>query len=36
MNFACPLNSVEKDCRNTFLDRNPEVLAAWQEQVKKE
>ncbi len=29
MNFACPLNSVNKKVRKQFFDRNPSVAEAW-------
>ena len=29
MNFACPLNSVDKKIRNQFFDKNPSVAKAW-------
>ena len=29
MNFACPLNGVDKDLRDQFFGRNPVVAKAW-------
>ena len=29
MNFACPLNSVDKSVRQKFFKRNPEAARAW-------
>lgn len=30
MNFACPLNSVNKEIRGQFFTRNPSVAKAWE------
>ncbi len=29
INFACPLNTVEKEIRSKFFERNPDVSKAW-------
>jgi len=29
VNFSCPMNAVSKELVNAFLERNPEMLAAW-------
>ena len=29
MNFACPLNRVDKEVRSQFLDKNPDIGEAW-------
>jgi hypothetical protein len=34
MNFACPLNSVNKEVRDQFFDRNPTVSKAWDKSLK--
>lgn len=30
MNFACPLNRVDKTAREAFFERNPSIARAWQ------
>ena len=30
MNFACPLNSVNKEIRDQFFVRNPSIAKAWE------
>jgi len=35
MNFACPLNSVAKEIRRDFFERNPEVAKAWDIDIKR-
>jgi hypothetical protein len=35
MNFACPLNSVNKEIRDQFFVRNPSVAKAWEINLNK-
>ncbi len=36
MNFACPLNGVEKEVRRDFFKRNPEIAKAWNVDIRKD
>ena len=33
MNFACPLNRVTRDIRESFLDKNPAMAGAWRSEA---
>ena len=35
MNIACPLNSVKKEVRDQFFDRNQSIVETWSKTLNK-